>query len=115
MNENDINPINLEDWEIAELAESKMQKIEDIIDKIDIKDDEWILKGDGIAKLKAQTLWNRVKDNEIGKYIDVTAIIPTPLGEGKQQQLLDSSKALQNLVRNQWVRFVNQAVDLLSI
>ena len=27
MKENDINPINLEDWEIAELAESKMQKI----------------------------------------------------------------------------------------
>ena len=78
-----------------------MQKIEDIIDKIDIKDDEWILKGDGIAKLKAQTLWNRVKDNEIGKYIDVTAITPTPLG--KTTTTIDSSKALQNLVRNQWV------------
>ena len=53
MNENDINPINLED-QIAELAESKMQKIEDIIGEINIKDDEWILKGDGIAKLSSK-------------------------------------------------------------
>ena len=97
MNENDINPINLEDWEIAELAESKMQKIEDIIDKIDIKDDEWILKGDGIAKLKAQTLWNRVKDNEIGKYIDVTAITPTPLGEGKTTTTIGLVEGLAKL------------------
>ena len=67
MNENDIDPINLEDWEIAELAESKMQKIEDIIDKIDIKDDEWILKSDGIApnlKLKLYGIELKIMKSE---------------------------------------------------
>ncbi len=39
--------------------------------------------GRGVAKIDFRRTWSRVKDAPRGKYIDVTAITPTPLGEGK--------------------------------
>ena len=78
-----LDPTQLADWQIAEAAETQMQAIETIVKKLGVETDEWIPQGKGIAKLNAQTLWNRLQSNPIGKYIDVTAITPTPLGEGK--------------------------------
>ena len=70
----------LTDIEIAQQA--KMLEIGDIAAKLGISADETEPYGHYKAKL-SQKLFNRVKDNPDGKLILVTAINPTPAGEGK--------------------------------
>ena len=48
-----------------------------------IRDDELIPMGHNIAKIDYQRVLDRVGTGHTAKYIDVTAITPTPLGEGK--------------------------------
>ncbi len=68
------------DVEIAQEAE--MRHIREIAEKIGISEDELELYGKYKAKI-SQEAWNRVKDQPDGKLILVTAINPTPAGEGK--------------------------------
>ena len=68
------------DIEIARQAE--MEPIEDIASKAGIEPGELELYGRYKAKL-SYSLWERIKDNQDGKLILVTAITPTPAGEGK--------------------------------
>ncbi len=68
------------DIEIAQ--EAKMLPIQEVTKKLDISMDDLELYGKYKAKLSDE-LWNRVKDREDGKLILVTAINPTPAGEGK--------------------------------
>ncbi|MGN0688474.1 MAG: formate--tetrahydrofolate ligase [Oscillospiraceae bacterium] len=70
----------LTDIEIAQQA--KMLKIKDVAAKLGVTEDELEPYGHYKAKL-SQSLINRVKDNADGKLILVTAINPTPAGEGK--------------------------------
>lgn len=70
----------LTDIEIAQSC--KMQPIADIASKLGITGDDLELYGKYKAKL-ADTLWQKVKNNVDGKLILVTAINPTPAGEGK--------------------------------
>jgi formate--tetrahydrofolate ligase len=70
----------LSDIEI--IKQSKMKKITTLIDKYDIKPEEVSLYGENIAKLDLSVL-DRLKDKKDGKLILVTAITPTPTGEGK--------------------------------
>ena len=70
----------LSDIEI--IKQSKMKKITSLIDKYDIKPEEVSLYGENIAKLDLSVL-DRLKDKKDGKLILVTAITPTPTGEGK--------------------------------
>lgn len=70
----------LTDIEIAQQA--KMMKIGQIAEKLGISEDELEPYGHYKAKL-SQKLFDRVKDNKDGKLILVTAINPTPAGEGK--------------------------------
>ena len=70
----------LSDIEI--IKQSKMKKISSLIDKYDIKPEEVSLYGENIAKLDLSVL-DRLKDKKDGKLILVTAITPTPTGEGK--------------------------------
>jgi len=60
----------------------KLKPIIDIARKIGIKRDELELYGDYKAKIKLE-IFKRFKNNRQAKYIVVTAITPTPLGEGK--------------------------------
>ena len=92
-----LDPTQLADWQIAEAAETQMQSIETLVEKIGVETDEWIPQGKGIAKLNAQALWKRLQSNPIGKYIDVTAITPTPLGEGKTTTTLGLVEGLAYL------------------
>ena len=71
------------DWQIAEAAEEYMKPIKDIASQLDIEEDELLLHGHYVAKVDYKKVLNRLKDKPDGKYIDVTAITPTPLGEGK--------------------------------
>ncbi len=70
----------LTDIEIAQQA--KMKPIAEVAEKIGIEYDDLELYGKYKAKLSAD-VWDKVKDNPDGKLVLVTAINPTPAGEGK--------------------------------
>jgi methylenetetrahydrofolate dehydrogenase (NADP+)/methenyltetrahydrofolate cyclohydrolase/formyltetrahydrofolate synthetase len=72
----------MKDWQIAEAAEAKMPKPEEWQNRLGLEKDE-ILPYGRISKLDFLKIINRLKDKPDGKYIEVTAITPTPLGEGK--------------------------------
>ena len=79
------------DIDIAHAAVIK--PIKDLADEIGILDDELELYGKYKAKVTLDIL-ERLKDVPDGKYIDVTAITPTPLGEGKTTTTVGLSQAL---------------------
>ena len=68
------------DIEIAQ--ENELAKITEIAKKIGIREDHLELYGNYKAKIRAD-IWEKIKDNKDGKLILVTAITPTPAGEGK--------------------------------
>ena len=72
----------MKDWQIAEAAEENMPTPEEWRERLGLDKDE-ILPYGRIAKLDFLKIINRLKDRPDGKYIEVTAITPTPLGEGK--------------------------------
>jgi len=78
-----LDPKKHLDWEIAEDAEKTMLTIYEIGDKLGLTKEELLPQGHYIAKIDFRAVLNRLKDKPDGKYIDVTAISPTPLGEGK--------------------------------
>jgi formate--tetrahydrofolate ligase len=76
------NAVEMADWQISEAAEKNMPTPEEWRDKLGLEKDE-ILPMGRLAKLDFLKIMNRLKDKPDGKYIEVTAITPTPLGEGK--------------------------------
>ncbi|MEX2622123.1 MAG: formate--tetrahydrofolate ligase [Acidimicrobiia bacterium] len=68
------------DIEIARAA--KLMPITDLAVKVGLEEDELIPYGKTKAKVHLDTL-RRISSKPRGKYVDVTAITPTPLGEGK--------------------------------
>ena len=72
----------LADWQISEEAEKNMPSPEAWRDKLGLQKDEMLPMG-RLAKIDFLKVINRLKKNPDGKYIEVTAITPTPLGEGK--------------------------------
>ncbi len=68
------------DLEIAQAATVK--PILDIAATVDLREDDLDLYGKYKAKVHLDVL-DRLRDRPQGKYVDVTAITPTPLGEGK--------------------------------
>ena len=68
------------DLDIAYAA--KLQPIADIAREVGLHDEEVIPYGSTKAKVHLDAL-RRISANPMGKYVDVTAITPTPLGEGK--------------------------------
>ncbi|UCE54645.1 MAG: formate--tetrahydrofolate ligase [Desulfobacterales bacterium] len=76
------NAVKMADWQIAEEAEKNMPAPEQWREKLGLEKDE-ILPMGRLCKLDFLKIINRLKDKPDGKYIEVTAITPTPLGEGK--------------------------------
>ncbi len=70
------------DWQIAEEAEKGMPTPDEWREKLGLEKEE-IMGYGRISKLDFIKIINRLKDRPDGKYIEVTAITPTPLGEGK--------------------------------
>lgn len=70
------------DWQIAEEAEKNMPDIGQWRDRLNLAQDEIIPYG-RVCKLDFLKIINRLRNKQDGKYIEVTAITPTPLGEGK--------------------------------
>lgn len=82
------------DIQIAQEAE--MIHIREVAAKLDITEDELELYGKYKAKLSDE-LMERVKDNKDGKLVLVTAINPTPAGEGKTTVSIGLGQALSRL------------------
>jgi len=78
----EADPRKLADWQIAEIAEGSMPTIEEAQEKLGLKKDEIIPYG-RLCKVDYMKVMERLKNRPDGKYIEVTAITPTPLGEGK--------------------------------
>ena len=76
------DPTKQEDWQIAEIAEEDLN-FNAQCDKIGILPEERIPYGRKLGKVDYMAILNRLKDKKDGYYIDVTAITPTHLGEGK--------------------------------
>ena len=95
-----VTPLPLEpmkpvpsDIDIAQKAAKRMKKITTLMEEIGLLPEELEMHGDYKAKVKLEVL-NRLKDVPDGKYVDVTAITPTPLGEGKSTTMVGLSQAL---------------------
>jgi len=81
------------DIDIAQKAAKSMKKITTLMEELGLLPEELEMYGDYKAKVKLEVL-NRLKDVPDGKYVDVTAITPTPLGEGKSTTMVGLSQAL---------------------
>lgn len=76
--------------------EAVLAPIGEVAAKLDIKEDELECYGKYKAKLSSD-IWERVKDNKDGKLILVTAINPTPAGEGKTTTSVGLGEAFNRL------------------
>ena len=78
-----LDPTKLKDWQVAEAAEETMKPVRQLADEMGLQESELIPMGRKLAKVDYQKALARLKGAPTAKYIDVTAITPTPLGEGK--------------------------------
>lgn len=78
-----LDPKEYKDWQIAEEAESRMKTVFELGEQLGLQKEEILPYGHHIAKLDYRKILSRCAGRPDGKYIDVTAITPTPLGEGK--------------------------------
>jgi methylenetetrahydrofolate dehydrogenase (NADP+)/methenyltetrahydrofolate cyclohydrolase/formyltetrahydrofolate synthetase len=74
--------VKMKDWQIAEEAGKNMPTPDEWRERLNLQKDEIIPYGK-ISRLDFLKIIERLKDKPDGKYIEVTAITPTPLGEGK--------------------------------
>lgn len=83
-----LDPMKHADWEIAEAAGKHMKTSQALAGELGIKNEELLPHGHYIAKVDYARILERLKDKPDGKFIEVTAITPTPLGEGKSTTTL---------------------------
>ena len=94
-----LDPTVYKDWQIAEEAERNLPSVEYFREKMGLLPDEIIPYG-RTPKLDFIKIMNRLKDKPDGKFIEVTAITPTPLGEGKSTVSLGLIEGLGKLGKN---------------
>jgi formate--tetrahydrofolate ligase len=92
-----LDPTRMKDWEIAEKAEETMKPIQLLAQECGLKVDELIPMGRQLAKVDYLKAMKRLQKNPTAKYIDVTAITPTPLGEGKTTTVIGLIEGLGKL------------------
>ncbi|MBI5570592.1 MAG: formate--tetrahydrofolate ligase [Desulfomonile tiedjei] len=78
-----LDPTKMADWQVAEEAEKTMKTVYKLRDELGLLEEELLPYGHYVAKIDFAKVLKRLADRPDGKYIDVTAITPTPLGEGK--------------------------------
>lgn len=84
----------MEDIEIA--RNTKLKRIEEIGQEVGIQEDELELYGKYKAKISSD-IQKRLKDKKNGKLVLVTAINPTPLGEGKTTMAIGLADGLRKI------------------
>lgn len=78
-----LDPTKMKDWEIAEAAEESMKTVYQLRDEMGLEEKELFPYGHYVGKVDYMSVLDRLQERPNGKYIEVTAITPTPLGEGK--------------------------------
>jgi formyltetrahydrofolate synthetase len=78
-----LDPTKMADWQIAEEAEKTMKTVYQLRDELGLQEEELLPHGHYVAKVDFAKVLKRLAGRPDGKYVDVTAITPTPLGEGK--------------------------------
>jgi len=77
-----LDPTKYADWQISEAAEKEMPTPDEWREKLGLQKEEVIPYG-RLCRLDFMKIIDRLKDKPDGKYVEVTAITPAPLGEGK--------------------------------
>jgi len=95
-----LDPTKLEDWQVAEAAEETAKPIKQVAGELGLTDGELLPMGRQLAKVDYINVLERLKNAPQGKYIDVTAITPTPLGEGKTTTAIGLIQGLGKLNKN---------------
>jgi formyltetrahydrofolate synthetase len=93
------DPLTLKDWQIAEAAEKHMPSARDWRERLGLHKDDMVYYG-RLCKLDAMNIMARLNGKPNGKYIEVTAITPTPLGEGKTTTTLGIIEGLGKRGKN---------------
>ena len=89
----------MHDWQISEAAEQHMPSAREWQERLGLQQDEVIPMG-RLAKLDFLKIIERLNSRPDGKYIEVTAITPTPLGEGKSTTYLGLMEGLGKRGKN---------------
>jgi formate--tetrahydrofolate ligase len=92
-----LDPKTMKDWQIAEAAEATMKPVKQLAAELGLAEKELLPYGHYVAKLDYMAILERLKDRPDGKYIEVTAITPTPLGEGKSTTTMGLVEGLGRL------------------
>ncbi|NQT58902.1 MAG: formate--tetrahydrofolate ligase [Bacteroidetes bacterium] len=92
-----LDPTKMKDWEIAQACEADMKTITQLADDLGIETKEIFPYGHYTGKIDYMKVLERLKDAPNGKYIEVTAITPTPLGEGKSTTTMGLVQGLGHL------------------
>ncbi|MBQ3315545.1 MAG: formate--tetrahydrofolate ligase [Kiritimatiellae bacterium] len=92
-----LDPTKMKDWEVAEAAEAGMRPAADLLAELGVEQGEWDAYGTYLAKVDATKVLRRLGEKKRAKYIDVTAITPTALGEGKTTTTLGLVEGLGRL------------------
>ena len=92
-----LNPTRMADWQIAEAAERNMKTVHQLGEELGLEPMELLPYGHYVAKLDYMRILERLKDGPNGKYVDVSAITPTPLGEGKSTTTIGLIQGLGKL------------------
>jgi formate--tetrahydrofolate ligase len=82
-NSKKLDPTTMKDWQISEAAEQSMKPLGQLADELGLEAGELLPYGHRVAKVDFLSVLSRLSDRPDGKYVDVTAMTPTPLGEGK--------------------------------
>jgi len=91
--------VKMKDWQISEAAEKNMPTPDEWREKLGLQKDEIIPYG-RLCKLDFMKIIERLKKKADGKYIEVTAITPTPLGEGKSTTAMGLLEGLGKRKKN---------------
>ncbi len=78
-----LDPTKMADWQIAENVERDMKSVFQLAEEMGLEKEELIPMGHTLGKIDFMKVLDRLKDRPNAKYTEVTAITPTPLGEGK--------------------------------
>ena len=95
-----LDPTKHADWQVAEAAEANMKKVYQLGEELGLDKNELLPHGHYVAKLDFKSILNRLNRKTDGKYINVTAITPTPLGEGKSTTTMGLTQGLGKRGKN---------------
>ncbi|MEK6796257.1 MAG: formate--tetrahydrofolate ligase [Spirochaetota bacterium] len=78
-----LDPTKMADWQIADAAAETMKPVTQLADELALEKKELLPYGHHIGKLDYISILKRLANKPDGKFVEITAITPTPLGEGK--------------------------------